>query len=180
MIKCLTQLRIIVLRLYNWLYNVIPFFFIKKIILNIGGCQIGKKSYIHSPVRMFCVGRIIVGSNSTINFGSFIDARKGVIIGDNVMVAHNVKIYTLGHDYNCPDFSLKGAKVKIENNVCIFSNVMIMPGVVIAEGGVVLPGAIVTKNVEAFTVVGGVPAKKISNRNKRIDYKIEYGYWGAN
>ena len=56
---------------------------------------------------------------------------------------------------------------------------MIMPGVNIGNGAVVLPGSIVTKDVEPFTVVGGVPAKYIKDRVKDVNYIIDYNYWFA-
>ena len=73
----------------------------------------------------------------------------------------------------------KGAPVNIGNDCFIFSNVMIMPGVNIGNGAVVLPGSIVTKDVEPFTVVGGVPAKYIKDRVKEVNYTIDYNYWFA-
>lgn len=45
-------------------------------------------------------------------------------------------------------------------------------GVHIGEGAVVAAGAIVTRDVAPFTVVGGVPAKKIGDRNRNIDYTV--------
>jgi maltose O-acetyltransferase len=54
-----------------------------------------------------------------------------------------------------------------------------MPGITIHEGAVVLSGAVVTKEVPAYTVVGGNPAKYIKERNRNIDYLNNYGYWFA-
>lgn len=49
---------------------------------------------------------------------------------------------------------------------------MILPGVSIGEGAVVAAGAVVTSDVEPWTVVGGVPARKIGNREKKqYNYK---------
>lgn len=53
------------------------------------------------------------------------------------------------------------APVHIGNNVWIGSNVTVLPGVSIGDGAVIAAGAVVTKDVEAYTVVGGVPAKLI-------------------
>lgn len=120
-----------------------------------------------------------VGHNSVINFGCYLDNRRGIYIGDNVGIAHNTKIYTLGHDLDDPQFKTKGAPVHINDNAFVFSNVLIMPGVTIGEGAIVLAGSVVTKDVEPWTIVGGNPAKKIRDRNRNIDYKQVYGYWFA-
>lgn len=56
---------------------------------------------------------------------------------------------------------------------------MIMPGVTIHEGAIVLAGSVVTKDVEAWTIVGGNPAKKIKERQRKIAYLQKYNYWFA-
>mgnify|MGYP000493205454 FL=1 len=53
------------------------------------------------------------------------------------------------------------APVHIGNDVWIGSNATILPGVTIGDGAIVAAGAVVNKDVEAMTVVGGVPAKFI-------------------
>lgn len=120
-----------------------------------------------------------MGTNSVINFGCYLDNRRGIRIGNNVGIAHNTRIYTLGHDINSPYFETKGAPVTIEDNVFIFSNALIMPGVTIHEGAIVLSGSVVTKDVDAYTVVGGNPAKYIKDRQRNIKYKQNYNYWFA-
>lgn len=101
------------------------------------------------------------------------------MIGNNVGIAHNTKIYTLGHDLDDPQFKTKGKQVTICDKVFIFSNAMIMPGVTIGEGAIVLAGSVVTKDVEPWMIVGGNPAKIIRERNHDIDYKQIYPYWFA-
>ena len=64
---------------------------------------------------------------------------------------------------NWPDDDII-APVKIGNDVWIGSNSMILQGVTIGDGAVIAAGAVVNKDVEPFTVVGGVPARKIKNR----------------
>ena len=54
-----------------------------------------------------------------------------------------------------------------------------MPGVTIHEGAIVLAGSVVTKDVAAYTIVGGNPAKFIKNRPSEIGYKCCYPYYFA-
>jgi maltose O-acetyltransferase len=120
-----------------------------------------------------------MGKNSCVNFECYLDNRRGIYIGNNVGIAHNVKIYTLGHDINSPSFQTKGAPVVIEDNVFIFSNALIMPGVTIHEGAIVLPGAVVTKDVPARNVVGGNPARVVKERKADVSPSQRYNYWMA-
>lgn len=139
----------------------------------------GGKSCIHRGCKFFHVGKMTVGMDTVVNFGCYLDNRRGIYIGNNVGIAHNTRIYTLGHDLSDPKFSTKGAPVAIKDNVFIFSNVLIMPGVTIGEGAIVLAGSVVTKDVEPWTIVGGNPAKKIREHSRDIDYKQIYRYWFA-
>ncbi len=120
-----------------------------------------------------------MGNNSVVNFGCYLDNRRGIAIGNNVAIAHDTKIYTLGHDISSPRFETKGSPVVIKDNVFVFSNVLIMPGVTIGNGAIILPGSVVVKDVPDFAIVGGNPAKFVRNREAGIDYLNKYNYWFA-
>lgn len=102
-----------------------------------------------------------------------LDARNGLIIRKSAVIAYDAIIWTLNHDYNDVYFCGKGAPVEIGAYAWICSRSIILPGVKVGEGAIVASGAIVTKNVEPYTIVGGIPAKLIGNRNHE-KYKYEY------
>ena len=93
-------------------------------------------------------------------------------------MAHHVKVYTLGHNIDSPDFETKGKPVVIEDGAFVFSNALIMPGVTLHKNCVVLPGSVVTKDVDENAVVGGNPAKFL--RFREFDTPPQrYCYWFA-
>ncbi len=151
---------------------------LRKYYLRVFGVYIDKGSTIHRYCRFFHVGNLTIGKNSVVNFGCYLDNRRGIKIGDNVGLAHNVKIYTLGHDIDSSYFETKGGAVVIENGVFVFANAMIMPGVTLHEGCIVLPGSVVTKDVGPFHVVGGNPAKYLRSR-KVCTPSQSYKFWFA-
>lgn len=102
-----------------------------------------------------------------------LDARCGLTIHKSAVIAYEVIIWTLNHDYNDENFCGKGAPVEIGAYAWICSRSIILPGIKIGEGAVVASGAIVTKDVEPYTVVGGVPARVIGQREKK---EYCYGY----
>ena len=174
----LLQCKFLLVEFLNVSYQLIPNP-LRNWYLRLFGIRLGGGTSIHRRCKFFHVGKLSVGNNTVINFGCYLDNRRGITIGNNVGIAHNTKIYTLGHDLDDPQFTTKGAAVTIKDNVFIFSNTLIMPGVNIGEGAIVLAGSVVTKNVEPWTIVGGNPAKKIRERSREIDYKQIYRYWFA-
>ena len=116
---------------------------------------------------------ITFGKNIFINSSCHFQDQGGIKIGDDVFIGHNVVLATATHDLN-PGMNRKlyYKPIEIKNNVWIGSNATILQGVTIGEWSVVAAGAVVTKNVEPFTIVGGVPAKfikKVDENKKFID-----------
>ena len=117
-----------------------------------------------------------IGKGSIIGDKSILDARNGIEIGENVNFSSNVHIWTEQHDHRDPYYDCNSGatfKVTIGNRVWIGPNVTILPKVTIGEGAVVGAGSVVTKDVEPFTIVAGLPAKKIGERNKELKYIFE-------
>ena len=85
-----------------------------------------------------------------------------ITFGDNVMAGPNVTFTTATHPTD-PTLRLKGveyaAPITVGNNVWFGSNIVVLPGVNIGDGAVIGAGSVVTKNVPAYTVVVGNPAK---------------------
>ena len=111
-------------------------------------------------------GIIEIGENSRIN-GTHIDAQNKITIGENCRIApYTVIIDSDFHDLNNHFVNVKGRPIVIEDDVWITTRVTILKGVTIGKGSVVATGAVVTKDVEPYTVVGGIPARKIKKINK--------------
>ena len=113
--------------------------------------------------------RLFIGNNVTINRNVFITARDNVYIGDNVLIGQNTIINSGNHGFLDPNIPINmqgqsSEKIIIENDVWIGANCSVLKGVKIGNGAVVGAGSVVTKDIEPYTIVGGIPAKKIKNR----------------
>lgn len=173
----LLQCKFILVAFLNMSYNVIPNP-VRNFYLRLFGIKVHSGSAIHRSCKFFHVGKLSIGKNSVVNFGCYLDNRRGIKIGNNVGLAHHVKIYTLGHDIDDPEFKTKGKPVVIEDRVFVFANVLIMPGVTLHKNCIVLPGSVVTKSIEENAVVGGNPAKVLRYRNVSTPPQT-YRYWFA-
>lgn len=109
--------------------------------------------------RLF-IQKITVGKNVFINACCKFQDQGGIIIGDGVLIGHNVTLATLNHNENPTKRQYIYPKpIKIGNNVWIGSNATILQGVTIGNGAIVGANALVTKDVPENTIVAGIPAR---------------------
>lgn len=129
----------------------------------------------HVSMRLFFTGfhtgcSVTVGDNCVLNREIYMDGRMGIHVGNNVNLSFQTCLITLHHDHNDPAFGAVGAPIHIKDHAWIGARATILPGVTIGEGAVVAAGAVVTRSVDDYQVVGGVPARIIGERRREIDY----------
>ncbi len=126
--------------------------------------QLDEAFGLFPPFYTDCGQNITIGQHTFINMGCSFQDWGGITIGDDCLIGHNCTICTINHS---KDPQRRGdmtcVPVKIGNKVWIGANVTILPGVSIGDGAIIAAGAVVTKNVQANTIVAGVPAKVINN-----------------
>ena len=166
------------LAVVNTLHGWLPFS-VRPVLYRLCGYRIDRSATLQGGVRFFHVGRLSVGEGTLINRGVSLDNRGGLTIGRQVSIAHDARIYTLGHDIHHPDFPAKAKPVRIDDHAVIFAAAMIMPGVHLGEGAVVMAGAVVTKDVPPLRVVGGNPARDLGPRRCVPAYRLGRRYWFA-
>jgi acetyltransferase-like isoleucine patch superfamily enzyme len=121
---------------------------------------------------------ISIGDRAVINKRVLLDGRGGaLVIGDDADIAQESNIWTLEHDVNSSSHAATGGDVIIEDHVWIASRATILPGVRIGRGAVVASSSVVTKDVPALSIVGGVPAKIIGQRNNPLTYRLNHKPW---
>ena len=106
-------------------------------------------------------------------------------IGNKVLFGPNVTIRGGGHPYyNVGRFIFDVGEnekrpdddkdVFIEDDVWVGTNVTILKGVTISRGSIVAAGAVVSKSTLPYSIVGGVPARKIGNRFKSVEETVAH------
>jgi len=116
--------------------------------------------------------KLLIGNRTIINAGSYLSGEGGLFIGDNVLIGPHVKLLSAGHAIDNEDpiiakNPITRGTVTIKDGAWIGAGAIILQGVTIGEGAVVAAGAVVTSDVEAFSIVAGVPAKIIRKRKFR-------------
>lgn len=128
-----------------------------------------KQSKFEFGIYISDAKKLAIGKNVRINENVFLQGE--IEIGNDVMIAPNVAIYTATHKHQLPNIAMvdQGTtaikKVIIEDDVWIGRNVVILPGIKIQKGSIIGANSVVTKNIQEYSIYGGVPAKLIRKRN---------------
>jgi len=162
------------LRLNLFLVSYIPSHTIRNFLYkNIFRVKMGKNVVIYYGAEIRAPWNLEIGEGSIIGDKSILDARNGIKIGKNCNFSTEVWIWTEQHSVNDEGFSCEGAPVIIEDRCWLGPRTIVLPGKTMKEGSVLAAGAVLTKNTEPFSINGGIPAKKIGERNRNINYEFE-------
>jgi galactoside O-acetyltransferase len=117
---------------------------------------------------------ISIGNGVTFNVNVMVnaDTMGEIVIGDDCMIGPNTVFRSANHEFSDPSIPIRqqGHRkgfILIGSGVWIGANCVILPDVHIGKGAVIAAGAVVTKDVQDFEIVAGVPAKKIGIRTKK-------------
>lgn len=111
---------------------------------------------------------IRIGRNTTIGYYTFVFASERIAIGNNCLIAPFV--YIVDSDHGIEKGTLinqqanQTAQIEIGDDVWVGTGAKILKGVTIGEGAVIAAGAVVKDNIQAYQIVGGIPAKLIGER----------------
>ena len=133
------------------------------------------KNFIFDPMGIYSYGSIEVGNDVYIGKRATLLASKksGIKIGNKVMFGPNVSLIGGDHNSNVIGEYMIDIKSKependlpiiVEDDVWIGNGAIVLKGVRIGEGSIIAAGALVIKDVERYSIVGGIPAKKIKDR----------------
>ena len=136
--------------------------------------KVGSQSSIFMGTTFEAPGGLTIGVGSTVNRGCLLDSRGTLSIGDSVSISSGVTILTAEHDVQSSSFAGREEPVHVEDHVFIGTKALILPGVVLGRGAVIAAGAVVTKDVAPYTIVGGVPARKLGDRSSDLIYTVAY------
>ncbi|TFD70389.1 acyltransferase [Cryobacterium gelidum] len=141
--------------------------------LKLFGAEIGPGVTVYHGLKARGARRISIGARTSIGDAATLDGRGGLSIGKDVNFSSEVQVWTAQHDWKSADFAYSDAPVRIGDRCWLGPRVIVLPGTTIGEGTVVAAGAVAKGNLEPFCLYGGVPAKKLGERPRNIDYQLD-------
>ncbi|MBO9523187.1 MAG: acyltransferase [Nocardioidaceae bacterium] len=140
--------------------------------MRLWGAHVDPSAIVYHGMQVRAARRLRIGARTVVGQHCVLDARGGLVIGADTNISSDVQFYTAQHPWNGPGFT--GAElgpVVVGERVWVGPRVTVLPGVTIGDGAVVAAGAVVTHDVPAWTLVGGVPAAHIADRDVQ-DYEL--------
>lgn len=126
---------------------------------------IGQGTFVNGPENLS------IGRSSSVARGSTLDARGGLTIGDDSMIGFECVLVSHTHESARLDVPMRAqgmysAPIHVGDDVWIGARSIVLPGVTVGDGAIVGAGSVVTRDVPAFAVVAGVPARMLRDRRR--------------
>ncbi len=129
------------------------------------GAKIEGKPFVHQRARIQIPWNLTLRHRSCLGDRANAYSLGEIEIGEGGTVAQEAYLCTGTHDFAHPALRLRVAKITIGPHAFISARAFILPGVIVGEGAIVGACAVVTRDVEAFSIVVGNPARRIGTRS---------------
>lgn len=141
-----------------------PCFGWRRFLLRALGATVGRDVHVYATAMIYFPWELKAGDESAIGEYAFIYNLGQVTIGARATVSHRAHLCAGTHDFTKTDFPLLRPPIRIGEQAWICADAFVGPGVSVGEGAIVGAAAVVTKDVPAWAIVVGNPAKEISHR----------------
>lgn len=156
----------------NYLVPNIPFWCVRKMCYKLAGMKIGKA---HILMKVYTDGwkNIIIEDGVCINQFCHLDGRGGLTIKKNASISVYSKIISASHDSHSPVFQYFEKPVLIGEYAWLGANSVVLPGTHLGKGTILAAGSVaIGKDYQDRTILSGVPAKKIGERDIEFSYDL--------
>lgn len=159
-------LYIIFISFVNFILHFTPSNFLRLCVMRLAGVRLGRGVRVDRGVRLDFPWRLRVGSNCCIGPSVYLDCRGGaIVIGPNSDISEGAVIYTLSHDIQAADFSVKKGEVLMDGRNWICARAVVLPGARLGLGSIVSVNSVFSGAAGGFELLVGNPAvsvKKLS------------------
>ena len=147
-----------------FLNPMFPFRSPKPALLRLFGAKVGKGVVIHPAVNIKFPWKLTIGNNSWIGQHVWLDNLDSLTIGNNVVISQGAMIIQGSHDYKKIDYPTYSRPVVLEDGSWIGAGAIVTLGVTAHTHAVLAVGSVATKDLDAYMIYQGNPAKPVRER----------------
>ncbi len=136
----------------------------RRMLLRLFGASVGKGALVYPSARIWAPWNLTLGVGSTLGDGVDCYSVGHIRLGAGAVVSQRAYLCAATRDIDDPDKHLMTAPIVLADKAWVAAEAYIAPGVTLGEGGVAAARAVVTRDVAAWTVVAGNPARVIRQR----------------
>ncbi len=148
--------------LFRWTPRLL--YGVRNTLLRLFGAEIGKNVRIHPSATIYFPWNVSIDDWSSVGEDAMIYNLGPIEIGERVTVSQRAHLCAGTHDATDPAMPLQKPPISVGDQAWVCADAFVGPGVTVEEGAVVGARAVVVKDVEAWTIVGGNPARPLRDR----------------
>ncbi|MBL8330563.1 MAG: putative colanic acid biosynthesis acetyltransferase [Rubrivivax sp.] len=141
-----------------------PLFGWRRFLLRCFGARVGAQAHVYPSTRIYLPWRLSLGAQASIGEWALVYNLGEVVIGDRATVSHRAHLCAGTHDHTSPELPLIRARIEIGPQAWVCADALVGPGVTVGAGAIVGAAAVAVRDVPAWTIVAGNPARPIKQR----------------
>lgn len=138
----------------------------RAFLLRLFGARLGPHSRIYPGARIWAPWNLVCEDTVSIADGAEIYNPAPVLLRSHSIISQQAYLCGATHDYDDPAFPMIWAPITIGRYAWIGARAVVQMGITVGDGAVLGLGAVATRDLEAWTVNAGVPARKIGRRKQ--------------
>jgi putative colanic acid biosynthesis acetyltransferase WcaF len=142
-----------------------PFWGWRRFLLRLFGASIGPEVHIYPSARITMPWNLEIGESAAIGDRVNLYALGSITIGARATVSQGAHICAGTHDISDPARPLLKPPITIGSDAWVCADAFVGPGVAVGDGAIVGARAVAMKDVPAYAIVVGNPARQIKKRN---------------
>ena len=134
------------------------------------GCRIYRKASIWAPWNLVCEDHVFIADEAIVYNPD------KIYLGSHAIISQQAYLCGATHDYNSPQFPMIWKPIWIERYAWISARANVLMGVRVKEGAVLGLGSLASKDLDAWSVYVGSPARKVADRKNFLDQSVPHGH----
>jgi len=136
----------------------------RRFLLRRFGAKIGSNVHVYARARIWAPWNLVCEDFASIADEAIIYNPKSVRLCSHAIVSQQAYICGATHDYNHPDFPLIAFPITLGPFSWVCARATVQPGVNLGEGAILGLGSVATRDLDPWTIYGGIPARAIKKR----------------